>query len=211
MGVYLESPFSNNNLPIFMKLLLGMHNLCKIWESLLCRLLKCLYSLKQSKRLWNQNIIAFYKHISFKQLNGDSSILIYCSRHEISIFSVYINNFFLALNIINILNALKKFLVKKYDTNNLKEVKTIIGWQINRDTTAGTMKIYPSAFLRDLVIKKRLTNCNANIIPIKVGSSIKMRDLKVNKEADLCKYQRFIGKLIYFLYSTRPDIPFVVW
>ena len=47
--------------------------------------------LKQSGRLWNQNVIVFYKSIGFVQLNGDPSILIRRSEGETSIVSVYCN------------------------------------------------------------------------------------------------------------------------
>lgn len=40
------------------------------------------------------------------------------------------------------------------------------------------MKIYQLAFIRDLVIDKRLTNCNTNVISMKVGLFIKMMDLE---------------------------------
>ncbi len=126
MDAYLESKLGDNKLSIFMKLSPGMCNLCQIRESLLCRLLRSLYGLKQFKRLWNQNVIAFYKRIGFKQLNGNPSILIRHAEDEISIVSVYVDNFFLALNTIATLKALKVSLVKEYNTENLGEVKTII-------------------------------------------------------------------------------------
>lgn len=142
VGAYLESLLSNNELSIFMKLPPGMHDLRQIRKRLLCRLLRSLYGLKQSGRLWNQNVIAFYKRIGFKQLNGDPRILIRCLKGEISIVSVYVDDFLLASNTISTLNALKQSLAGEYDTKDLGEVKTIIGWQIDRDTTAGTMKIH---------------------------------------------------------------------
>lgn len=37
-----------------------------------------------------------------------------------------------------------------------------------------------------------------------------MTNLKNYEEANLCIYWRIIGKLIYLLYSTKPDIIFVV-
>lgn len=61
-----------------------------------------------------------------------------------------------------------------------------------------------------MVIEERLTNYNANVIPIKVGLSIEMLDLENYEEANLHTYQRLVGKLMYFLYGTRPDILFVV-
>lgn len=133
----------------------------------MCRLLRSSYGLKQSGWLWNQNIIAFYKSIGFKQLKGDPSILIRQLKDEISIVSVYVNDFLLASNTMAVLKTLKKLLAKEYEMKDLGEVKTIIGWQITRDTAARTMKIDQSAFIRDLDIEKILTECNANVIPMK--------------------------------------------
>lgn len=119
-----------------------MHQLRQIQEGLLCRLLRSLYSLKQSRRLWNQNVIEFYKSIGFRQLNGDPSILICQSKNEICIMTVYVDNFLLASNTMTTLEALKELLAKEYDVKDLGEVKTMIGWQITRDTAAHTMKIH---------------------------------------------------------------------
>lgn len=46
-----------------------------------------------------------------------------------------------------ILNTKKKSLAKEYNMKNLGEVKTIIKWQVTRDTIAYTMKIDQSAFI----------------------------------------------------------------
>lgn len=46
---------------------------------------------------------------------------------KISIIGVYVNNFLLVFNTMIIINIIKEFLVKKYNTQDLKEVKTIIG------------------------------------------------------------------------------------
>lgn len=209
VGAYLESLLGDNELPIFMKLPLGMHHLCQIRKGLLCRLLRSLYGLRQSGRLWKQNVIAFFKSIGFLQLNGDPSILIRRSEDETSIVSVYVDDFLLASNTMAILEALKKSLSKEYDTKDLGEVETIIGWQISRDTAAGIMKIDQSAFIRDLVIEEGLTECNANVISMKAGSAIEMTEPEDYEEADLRTYQRLIGKLMYLACGTRPDIAFV--
>lgn len=107
VDAYLESLLDDNKLPIFMKLLPGMHNLRQIQKSLLYRLLRSLYGLKQSGRLWNHNIIVFYKRICFRQLNRDASSPIHHLGGEISVVSVYVDNFLLVSNIMSIFNALK--------------------------------------------------------------------------------------------------------
>ena len=51
VGAYLESDLSDNELSIFIKLSIGMHQLRQVREGLFCRLLRSLYGLKQSRRL----------------------------------------------------------------------------------------------------------------------------------------------------------------
>lgn len=105
---------------------------------------------------------------------------------------------------------MKISLVKKYDIKDFSEVKTIIEWQIYRDSRAGIIKIDQLAFVQDLVIKKRLTKYNANVILITAGSFIDMSDLEDYKEVDLQTYQCLIEKLMNLTYDTRPDIIFAV-
>lgn len=63
-------------------------------------------------------------------MNGDPNILIcHILDREITMVNIYIDNFLLALNCLT-LNILKKVLSKKYSIKDLKEVQTIIGWQI---------------------------------------------------------------------------------
>lgn len=64
----------------------------------------------------------------------------------------------------------------------------IIRWEIDWNTAVGTMKIDQSAFIRDLVIKKELINCNANLIPMKADLSIEIIDPKDYEKADLYIY-----------------------
>ncbi len=60
-------------------------------------------------------------------MNGDSSILVRQSGDEISIVSVYVDDFLLASNIMVALKVLKASLAKKYNIKDLREVKTISG------------------------------------------------------------------------------------
>lgn len=105
---------------------------------------------------------------------------------------------------------MKKSFSKEYDSKDFGKVKTIIGQQISQDIETKTMKINQSVFIQDLVIKKNPIKCNANVIPMKTGSIIKMTKPKNDKNADFCMYQQLIDKLIYLECGTRPNITFVI-
>lgn len=91
----------------------------------------------------------------------------------------------LASNIIFNIDLLKKLLGKEYEIKDFGKVKTIIGWQITKNTVAGTRKIDQSAFIRDFVIKECLMDYNINIILKKICSIIEITGSKDYKETKL--------------------------
>lgn len=50
------------------------------------------------------------------------------------------------------------------------------------------IKIYQLIVIQDLVIEEKLINYKANIIPIKISSSIKISDPECYEEADFYTY-----------------------
>lgn len=58
-----------------------------------------------------------------------------------------------------------------------------------KDISVRKMKIDQSAFIKVLIIEERLNKCNANVIPMKVESSIKMPKLNDYNKTDLHIYQ----------------------
>lgn len=140
----------------------------------------------------------------------DPSILIHHGKQpdNITIISVYVDDFLLASKYRASMDWIKDKLKAEDNVKDLEEVKTIIGWQITRHE--GTLKTDQSAFIRNLLEEKDLTGCNSVNIPMKAGSVIDMSKADDYKEADIKVYQRLIEKLMYLSCGTRPDIAFVV-
>ena len=55
-----------------------------------------------------------------------------------------------------------------------------------------------------------MTLYHLTILPVKVGSILFLDQAGNHQQADLTKYQRLIGKLMYLSYGTQPDIAFVM-
>lgn len=73
-----------------------------------------------------------------------------------------------------------------------------------------TLRISQSAYIRDLLKKKNLTNCNSSTILMEAGKAIEMNKSDNYDKTNLAIYQRLINKLIYFVYGTRSDLAFIV-
>ncbi len=210
VGAYLESLMGDNKLPIFMKLPRGMRDLRSVREGLVCRLLRSIYGLKQSDRLWNQKVIGFLQTLGFKLLNADLSILIFNRDGAILMISVYVDDFLLASNNLQALQWLKSGISNKYNVKDLGEVRTIIRWQVTRDRTTGTLKINQSSFIQDFIENENVKGCNSVSIPMKAGCFIEMSEPGDYEEVNIKPYQRLIRKLMYLSCGTRPDIAFAV-
>ena len=124
--------------------------------------------------------------------------------------NVCVDDFLLALRTMSDFDSLKRLLLMEYDVKDLGEAKTNISWQITRDSVTQIMKLDQSTFIQDLIIEENLSDYNANVISMKAGSVITMYKANNYKEENLHTYQRLIGKLIYLVCGTRPDIAFAV-
>lgn len=72
------------------------------------------------------------------------------------------------------------------------------------------MKIDYLTHIWDLIMDKNLSDCNSNVILMKVKSVINIIDADVYKKEDLYIYKYLIGKLIYFIYKTTLNIIFAI-
>lgn len=80
-------------------------------------------------------VIFFFKDLGFKRFNANTSILIYYVHKisDITMISIYVDDFLFNSKLCTSLNWIKKNLKNKYNIKGLREVKTIIGWQIIRN------------------------------------------------------------------------------
>ena len=76
---------------------------CILKESLLSKILKSFYGLKQVGRFWNKTIAKFFHKISFISTNADSCILIIKRKKKLIIIGMYIDKLALRLKSIKAL------------------------------------------------------------------------------------------------------------
>ena len=128
---YLESLLTENNLLIFMKLSPRIEKFRLIRARLVACLLQSLYRFKQWRRSWNKKVVTFLKSLGFIIMNVDQSIFIcYKENNEITMISIYINDFLLRLKYWKLLDRIKNLLNNKYNVSDFGKMKFIIRWQV---------------------------------------------------------------------------------
>ena len=125
-NMYLVSDLNKN---IYMKIL-KEYNLLKDYHSrlLTLRLLKNLYSLKQSACIWNKRFKAALVSISFKLISADNCVFVNYDT-SVMIF-LYINNLLLFTRKLSAIDDVKWLLKRHFKIKDLDKSNMILSIQI---------------------------------------------------------------------------------
>ena len=125
-NAYLTSDLNKN---IYMKIL-KEYNLLKdhCSKSLTLRLLKNLYSLKQSECIWNKKFKAVLVFISFESISADNCVFINYNT-DMMIF-LYIDDLLLFVRKLSAIDDIKWLLKRHFKMKNLDESNIILNIQI---------------------------------------------------------------------------------
>lgn len=116
-------------------------------EHLVCRLVRSLYGLKQSARVWNERMTTYLKSIGFRTIHSDASIFWQQNSKRTAILAVHIDDFAIGGSTIDAVEETKSDLNNEFTMKDLGEVSTITGWRVIRDLAQRTVSINQSAYI----------------------------------------------------------------
>lgn len=119
-------------------------------RSMICRLKKSLYGLKQSPRQWNKRFDSFMIKIGFTPCEHDCCVYVKRLDDDSYIYLLlYVDDMLIAAKRKVEINKIKDLLSKEFDMKDLGIARKILGMEICRDRTAG--KLWLSQ--KDYVVK----------------------------------------------------------
>ena len=182
-----------------------------------CRVLRGLYGLKQSARLWNRRLTSFLLKHGFRQLSTDFSILTKGGMKEGLTILIYVDDLLFISPHMEQINWVKKLLASEFRIKDLGEAKTILNMQVTRDRKKRQLTLSQPGYTRKVLERFGMTDCHPVATPMEPGA-IKVldraykevKDSPVESKADKTRYQEAIGSLMHLMVSTRPDIAYAV-
>jgi hypothetical protein len=178
--------------------------------SLVCRLIRSLYGLKQSARVWNLRMSTYLLSKEFRPTHTDPSIFIRKDGRGTVVLAVHVDDFGIAGDSMAAIDGAKADLSKEFRMKDLGEVGTITGWRITRDLPRKILTIDQSAYVSELLIEYGLQDCKAAKTPMERGSAIALSTTDDSEDVDIESYGRLFGQLNWLSVGTRPDISFAV-
>lgn len=179
-----------------------------------CRLNKSLYGLKQASRVWNNQLDGALKAMGFARCISDTCIYHKIQGDKILIVAVYVDDLVILSNNATMKNELKRELHRQFHMKDLGTASHVLGMRITRDWKLGTISIDQAQYIRDVLTKFNMSDCN----PVRTPADVNQRlsrdlcptdDTKQGKLKDI-PYQEAVGSLLFAAQISRPDIQFAV-
>jgi hypothetical protein len=180
-----------------------------------CKLNKGLYGLKQSPRVWYEEITNTLISMNFKALVADPCIFYKKENNYLSIISLHVDDLIIAVDKeCKELENIKKILKGKFQMHDLGELNEALGLKFRRDR--GNKSFYISAIKKidQLLATYNMTECSPISTPAASDLILQTECPEPgSKEAAFMTtipYRECIGSLIHIMKSSRPDIGYPV-
>lgn len=173
-------------------------------ESLVCKLKKSIYGLKQSPRCWSKTFTEFMKNIGFNQSTSDPCVFVR-SRQELEILAVYVDDLILITESMESMEELKLALKKRYKMKDMGELSYILGISVIQDKEKKCMFLHQKHYIEAILRKYGMHDAKPAATPADVNQKLK-KDDSVSKPVNSSNYQSMVGSLLYAAMATRPDI-----
>lgn len=212
-----ETAFLNGDLdcPIYMRQPPG--SIKPGTESLVCLLKKSIYGLKQSGRVWYQKMHdSLVQQHGFEAMQGDHCVY---RRDEVDSGSViwialYVDDLLIMGNKLTSVKLFKQHLATTFSMKDLGVARYILGIQIHRDLTAGTLTITQSAYIKALTHKFGMEMSRPISTPMEVKHGLSHSQSPITRhEREAMRstpYLSAVGGIMYAMTSTRPDLAYAV-
>ncbi|POM69565.1 Integrase catalytic core protein [Phytophthora palmivora] len=170
-----------------------------------CKLLKGLYGLKQTSRIWNNTLHKHLMMIGFKKYTFDAGVYWKVGDYNKIYLTVYVDDIVIAADprdIVKVVDALSR----KFRLKDLGRVKHLLGMEINYKP-GKLLCISQTAYIERMLAKFGLAAAklvrspqyhNERTLPIE-------KDPKLINDATV-PFREMVGSLQYLVHCSRPDL-----
>ena len=174
------------------------------------RLHKALYGLKQAPRAWNETICKTLLEQGLKGSAADPCIFSIINEDKIMILALFVDDMIMAYDNKKFATEVKNALSENFKMKEMGELKYILGMQISRDRNNHLIYINQKQYITEILEKFSMSDCKPVSTPQEIDNSLgKIEYEKLNEEMHAL-YREAVGKLMFLMTSTRPDIAFTV-
>jgi hypothetical protein len=170
-----------------------------------CKLQRSLYGLKQSGRVWHETLDDFLLKCGFSNNTADTCVYYRNSDEGRIIIAVYVDDLVILTNSDSILARTKRVLNQRFHMKDLGPAHYILGIKIERKPD-GSIFMSQDRYNREILSSFDMDDSSPITLPIVGGDLAEFPESP--PFSDPSKYRQAVGKLMYTVAATRPDLAF---
>ena len=174
-------------------------------SDLICHLIKALYDLKQSPRVWYGVIRDFLKSLGFEPTESDHSVFV--SKDKKTYIAVYVDDLLIVSGDMTYINEVKAKLTERFKMTDLGPAQQYLGIEIIREEK-GSILLRQTTYLKKVLERFGMQNCKAVSTPMDPGLMSVMMPSNEDHQAHedtIYWYGSAVGSLMFAATMTRPD------
>jgi hypothetical protein len=168
-----------------------------------CLLIKGLYGLKQSPRVWNKKYKDIMEELGFVCITADESVYV----NESLIVGVYVDDLIIVSPHLEKIEKFKKDIKKKYDVKDLGELSLILSMRWTRNRGERISFLSQETYANEIVERFSMSDCKPVATP---GVNLETPEDEKKSFKSKTLYMQACGSLSHLQNCTRPDITFAV-
>jgi hypothetical protein len=175
-----------------------------------CRLVRGLYGLRQSGRVWYQMLTHAFKDLRFAVCAVDHTVFVSQGVEAKVIVGASTDDLLMISESLDRLERVKRGLEKHFEMTDLGEVHWLLGVEIRHDRANRTLSLSQGAYTKTILARFNLENASTVAMPMDPGQRLSKTQSPSTQEeiedmADV-PYRELVGSLMYAAVATRPDI-----
>jgi hypothetical protein len=173
---------------------------------MVCKLHKSLYGLRQAPRAWHTKLRTELEAMGFTAANADASLFVRWEPDgSITLVCAFVDDCLVAGRG-NMPDSVIAQLTEKFNITDLGNPSMFIGYEISRDTAAGSITISQSRMTRDIMARFGMSDAKPKSIPLSTALKLSKEIGEPLNDAGARQYRELVGSLLYLSVCTRPDI-----
>lgn len=182
------------------------------------RLKRAVYGLREAPASWYKHCTGILRDNGFVRSDNDHCLfsLPFPGSPDLCHVLIYVDDFTLLTKSVEQMTWLKDLLASLFDLKDLGAANQVLGLEIIRDRTAGTLKITQRKFARQLLEEYNMSDCRPLDTPMFANAltSLPSHTAPLNEqERDFMRdkdYRHLLGCLNWLSLGTRPDLAYAL-
>jgi hypothetical protein len=171
------------------------------------RLRKTIYGLKQSARKWYQLLPKSLATLSFSALETDNAVYVKRDPPHITILAIHVDDTTITGSSTSLIREYQEAISRLFKVTLLGPVSWLLWIQITRDRKNRTLSLSQHAYAAAALDAFNMVEAKGQLMPLAPGTLLTRNTGSASAEVP---YRRLVGKLMWLIVATRPDLAYAV-